>query len=137
MVNIFTARKRSLGQGNIFIGVCQEFCSQGGSASVHARNEAVHAGKEAPPGKEPVHAGKEAPPKEAVHAGKEAPHYHAPSPQDHAPPPPGTREIRRTRGWYASYWNAILSTIIVTQPMRRRVHCKQIEQSCFSYFVSD
>ena len=28
-VKIFTARKRSLGQGNIFIGVCQEFCSQG------------------------------------------------------------------------------------------------------------
>ena len=27
---LFTARKRSLGQGNIFIGVCQEFCSQGG-----------------------------------------------------------------------------------------------------------
>ena len=25
---IITARKRSLGQGNIFIGVCQEFCSQ-------------------------------------------------------------------------------------------------------------
>ena len=25
-----TARKRSLGQGNIFIGMCQEFCSQGG-----------------------------------------------------------------------------------------------------------
>ena len=30
--SIFTARKRSLGQGNIFIGMCQEFCSQGGSA---------------------------------------------------------------------------------------------------------
>ena len=28
--NIFTARKRSLGQGNIFRSVCQEFCSQGG-----------------------------------------------------------------------------------------------------------
>ena len=29
--------KRSLGQGNIFSSVCQEFCSQGGgSASVHA-----------------------------------------------------------------------------------------------------
>ena len=26
---VFTARKQSLGQGNIFIGVCQEFCSQG------------------------------------------------------------------------------------------------------------
>ena len=33
---IFTARKRSCGQGNIFIGVCQEFCSGGVSASVHA-----------------------------------------------------------------------------------------------------
>ena len=32
---IFTARKRSLGQGNIFSSVCQEFCSQeGGSVSV-------------------------------------------------------------------------------------------------------
>ena len=27
---IFTARKQSLGQGNIFSSVCQEFCSQGG-----------------------------------------------------------------------------------------------------------
>ena len=26
---VITARKRNLGQGNIFIGVCQEFCSQG------------------------------------------------------------------------------------------------------------
>ena len=37
--DIFTARKRSLGQGNIFSSVCQEFCSQEvewGSASVHA-----------------------------------------------------------------------------------------------------
>ena len=29
-LNIFTARKRSLGQGNIFRSVCQEFCPQGG-----------------------------------------------------------------------------------------------------------
>ena len=27
---MITARKRSLGQGNIFRSVCQEFCSQGG-----------------------------------------------------------------------------------------------------------
>ena len=27
---IITTRKRSLGQGNIFTSVCQEFCSQGG-----------------------------------------------------------------------------------------------------------
>ena len=34
---LVTACKRSFGQGNIFIGMCQEFCSRGGSASVHAR----------------------------------------------------------------------------------------------------
>ena len=28
-VLIFTARKRSLGQGNIFSSVCQEFCTRG------------------------------------------------------------------------------------------------------------
>ena len=30
MRTIVTARKRSLGQGNIFTSVCQEFCSWGG-----------------------------------------------------------------------------------------------------------
>ena len=30
---IFTSRKRSLGQGNIFTSVCQEFCSQGDACS--------------------------------------------------------------------------------------------------------
>ena len=29
---LVTTRKRSLGQGNIFIGMCQEFCSQGGGS---------------------------------------------------------------------------------------------------------
>ena len=47
---------------------------------MNARNETMHAGKEAPPGKEAMHAGKETPPgKEAVHAGKEPP-----------PPPEGS-----------------------------------------------
>ena len=31
---IFTTRKRSLGQGNVFTGVCQSFCSQGEGVSV-------------------------------------------------------------------------------------------------------
>ena len=30
MFRVITARKRSLGQGNIFRSVCQEFCPQGG-----------------------------------------------------------------------------------------------------------
>ena len=33
ILNIFTARKRSLGQGNIFTSVCQELCSQGAASS--------------------------------------------------------------------------------------------------------
>ena len=35
-VSIITARKRSLGQGNIFIDVCQEFCSQVGGGCLSA-----------------------------------------------------------------------------------------------------
>ena len=33
-IGVITARKRSLGQGNIFTSVCQEFCSQGGACSL-------------------------------------------------------------------------------------------------------
>ena len=33
LILIFTARKRSLGPGNIFISVCQEFCSRGGGGA--------------------------------------------------------------------------------------------------------
>ena len=32
-MSVFTARKRSLEQGNIFTSVCQEFCSRGGAWS--------------------------------------------------------------------------------------------------------
>ena len=32
-LRLITARKRCLGQGNIFIGVCQKFCSQVGGVS--------------------------------------------------------------------------------------------------------
>ena len=45
---IFTARKRSLGRGNIFIGVCQEFCSQGGCMVLGVVSQ--HALRQTPPG---------------------------------------------------------------------------------------
>ena len=50
MVVLVTARKRSLGQGNIFRSVCQEFCSQGAGVCLIACRDitppgAVHAGK--------------------------------------------------------------------------------------------
>ena len=42
MLFIITARKRSLGQGNIFSSVCQEFCSQEGSTWVGTPPRQVH-----------------------------------------------------------------------------------------------
>ena len=94
VANCVTARKGSLGHGNIFIGVCQEFCSQGGS---------TWAGT---------------PPRDQVHPQTR---YTPPLDQVHPPgtvTPPGTRftpqrracwQIRSMRGRYGSYWNAILS----------------------------
>ena len=68
---VFTARKRSLGQGNIFSSVCQEFCPRKGgevSASVHAGipysspwDQATPSSEQTPPGPGPpgaVHAGR-------------------------------------------------------------------------------
>ena len=37
-----SARKRTLGQGNIFRSVCQEFCSQGGSTWAGTPRDQVH-----------------------------------------------------------------------------------------------
>ena len=59
MVTLTTARKRSLGQGNIFRSVCQEFCPQGGLPQCMLGN---------PPWEQ-------APPEQP--------------PQEQAPPPPG------------------------------------------------
>ena len=87
-VLIFTARKRSLGQGNIFTPVCY---------SVHRGLPQCMMGYHPP--------------------GPGIPQTRCPtdqaSPSNQAPPVPAPRhracwEIRSTRGWYASYWNAIL-----------------------------
>ena len=56
--HIFTARKRSLGQGNIFSSVCQEFCPQGGvclSACLDTPppQEQRHPPEQTPPGADP------------------------------------------------------------------------------------
>ena len=46
---IFTTRKRNLGQGNVFTGVCQPFCSQGKGISV----QGVSLTETPPPDREP------------------------------------------------------------------------------------
>ena len=74
----FTARKRNLEQGNIFIGVCQEFCSQVGWGVCLSACLDTHTPCLAPP------------PDQTPLLCK------------------AFREIRSMRGRYASYWNAIL-----------------------------
>ena len=61
---IFTARKRSLGQSNTFSSVCQEFCSQGGVPRqvLPSPRAGTPPWAGTPPGQ--VH------PPEAVHAGR-------------------------------------------------------------------
>ena len=97
---VITARKRSLGQGNTFIGVCQEFCSWGGV-----------------PGQVPL----QVPPWDQVHppGTRYTPRTRSTPPRTRYTPRdqvhPQRRacwQIRSMRGRYASYWNAILSKII-------------------------
>ena len=80
-LSLFTARKRSLGQGNIFTSVCQKFCSQGTTP--------LHAGIPPQPGKD-TPLGRQTPP------GRQTPLHSA------------CWEKWSTSGRYASYWNAIL-----------------------------
>ena len=61
LIDLFTARKRSLGQGNIFTNVCQEFCSRGGGGG---GSDPLRAGIP------PPFPGKADPPLCAVHAGR-------------------------------------------------------------------
>ena len=86
---IFTARKRSLEQGNIFSSMCQEFCSQWGVC---------------------LSACWDTTPLDQV-----PPLDQAPPPRSRHPHPPplcsACWEIRSTSGRYASYWNAILYQI--------------------------
>ena len=80
-VRLITARKRSLGQGNIFRSVCQEFCPWG--VCLRACWDTTPS----PPG----------------------PGRHAPGQAGTLPPRSrACWEIRPTSVRYASYWNAIL-----------------------------
>ena len=132
-----TARKRSLGQGNMFTGVC--LSTWGGVPDqVHPPGPGIPQeqtpqsrhppGADIPQSRHPL---EQTPPKAAT------PWEHTPPPEqtpwEHTPPPKqsppgadtpqsrhspeqtppstehaGSREIRWTRGRYASYWNAIL-----------------------------
>ena len=124
MPHFITTRKRSLGQGNIFIGVCQEFCSQwwvsgpGGVVSQHALRQTPPP-EQTPPGADPPRRTRHIPPgtrdtPQSRHPGPDTPRPD--TPMDQTPPGPDTPppqcrsccKIRSTCGRYASYRNAIL-----------------------------
>ena len=89
-ISLFTARKRSLGQGNIFRSVCQEFCLQRGSTWHPQTRYTPPPGPGTPPGTRYTPRTR-----------------YTPWDQVH-PPCRACCEIRSTRGRYASYWNALL-----------------------------
>ena len=102
---LVTARILSLGQGNIFSSVCQEFCPQGGVPQCMLGYH-TPLGPGPPEQTHPPRPGTPHPP-DKVPLGADTPQTR--------PPRPGTPlhsacwEIRSTSGRYASYWNAILS----------------------------
>ena len=108
-----TARKRSLGQGNIFIGVCQEFCSQGGSLPQCMLGcHPPGADTLSPPGADTP------PPREQTHHPPGSRHTtppgaDTPPPREQTPRSRAFYEIRSTRGRYASYWNAFLFSFVL------------------------
>ena len=98
-VLLITARKRSLGQGNIFTPVCHSVHGGGGSTWPGTPPDQVH------PPRDQVHPPGPGTPQDQVHPPGTR---YTPRDQVH---PPGTSEIRSTRGRYASYWNAILFSL--------------------------
>ena len=116
-VLVFTARKRSLGQGNIFAPVCHSV--HGGSTlagtsspSRYTPHWPVHPlgrytpWQEHPPGKVPP--GRYTP-RRYTPLGSTPPGRYHPLRQVHSPVHAG---IRSTSGRYASYWNAFLFLIV-------------------------
>ena len=130
---VITARKRSLGQGNIFSSVCQEFCTQWGGGSQHAlqvvsqhalqvvsqqawgvsrpssRGEVEESGQGGSPGPHPRGISRPTWGGVSQHALRQTP------PVDGYP-----------RGRYASYWNAfllIMTCVKILQDSTGRVTC--------------
>ena len=104
-----------LGQGNIFIGVCQEFCSQRGGGGLpqcmlgyHHHHHPLPWQADTPPGRQTL------PPREA-----DPPHQAEP-PGRQADPSP----IRSMSGRYASYWNAFLFSMREESPASSQSCCR-------------
>ena len=99
--DVITARKQSLGQGNIFSSVCQEFCPQGG-----VPGQVFPTREQTPPGADTPRTRYPPPEQTPCPLGPGTPHWEQTNPRRST-----CWEIRSTSGRYASYWNAILLTM--------------------------
>ena len=103
---IFTSRKRSLGQSNIFRSVCEEFCSQGGGLPQCMLRYPLGLGRHPPTRQAPPNWTRQAPPWDQ--AGMPRDQAGTPCQTRHPPHSRACSEIWSMSGRYASYWNAIL-----------------------------
>ena len=92
-MHIITTRKRSLGQGNIFSSVCQEFCLQGGLPQCML-------------GCQPPWQGDTSLARRPPWQGR------PPTPWQGDPPPSACWDLWSTSGQYASYWNGMQSCLL-------------------------
>ena len=98
VILFITVRKRSLGKGNTFSSVCQEFCSQGGvPGQVHPHTQVTHPRAGTPPSGQVLPLGRYTPPRNSA-----------------------CWEIRATSWLYTSYWSAFLFIFFWLKNLRER-----------------
>ena len=122
----FTARKRSLGQGNIFTRVCQSSCPQGGVClwipgvfASESRGVCRHTSLDIPPGHTPLPGHRPLLDTDLRHTDPR--HTHRPQTHTHTHTLDTHTLNTHTHTWstsghYASYWNAFLFAIISRNP---------------------
>ena len=114
VIAIFTARKRSLGQGNIFAPSCHSVRGGGVPGQVPAPGHVNPPWQVHPPAGTPsdryTPLGRYTPP--GRYTPRQVPPWAGTPPrQVHPPGSSACCEIRATSGRYASYWNAFLCEI--------------------------
>ena len=118
--SVFTARKRSLGQGNIFTPVCHSVHGGGLSQCMLGCHPPPRA---------------DTPPPLAADTPRQQTPPRADTPREQTPPPPSRAcwEIWSMSGRYTSYWNAIL--LFKGLAAKRRCLPKNNELTNFIYYT--
>ena len=136
VTSIFTARKRSLGQGNIFAPVCHSVHMGGLPQCI--LGYPPPGSRHPPPPSRHHHPQEQIPPWEEIPPGSR--HNHPPPPTHparsrHQPLRSACWEIRSTSGRHASHWNAILLLLFFLS-VSTDSPCSNLVQPVFWYAQS-